>query len=56
LLTRLHNDANSIPARFTSIPQAVEIVETFLETKFEGGIIKMGKDKIALKIELLRGI
>jgi ribose 5-phosphate isomerase B len=27
----------SIPARFTSIPQAVEIVETFLETKFEGG-------------------
>jgi ribose 5-phosphate isomerase B len=31
VLTRLHNDANivSIPARFTSIPQAVEIVEAF---------------------------
>ncbi len=38
-LTRLHNDANilSLPARFTSIPQAVEIVETFLDTDFEGG-------------------
>jgi ribose 5-phosphate isomerase B len=38
VLTRLHNDANivSIPARFTSIPQAVEIVEAFL-TEFEGG-------------------
>ena len=38
-LARLHNDANiiSIPARFTSIPQAVEMVETFLSTDFEGG-------------------
>ncbi len=38
-LARLHNDANiiSIPARFTSIPQAVEMVETFLSTAFEGG-------------------
>jgi ribose 5-phosphate isomerase B len=38
-LARQHNDANiiSIPARFTSIPQAVEIVETFLNTEFEGG-------------------
>lgn len=38
-LTRLHNNANilSLPARFTSIPQAVEIVETFLDTDFEGG-------------------
>jgi ribose 5-phosphate isomerase B len=26
-----------IPARFTSIPQAVEIVEAFLATEFEGG-------------------
>jgi ribose 5-phosphate isomerase B len=39
VLIRLHNDANiiSIPARFTSIPQAVEMVETFLSTEFEGG-------------------
>jgi ribose 5-phosphate isomerase B len=38
-LTRLHNDANiiSIPARFTSIEQAVEMVDAFLNTAFEGG-------------------
>ncbi len=38
-LARQHNNANvvSIPARFTSIQQAVEIVETFLNTEFEGG-------------------
>lgn len=38
-LARQHNDANmiSIPARFTAIEQAVEIVKTFLETNFEGG-------------------
>ena len=37
-LSRQHNDANiiSIPARFTSIPQAVEMVDTFLNTAFEG--------------------
>ena len=38
-LTRLHNNANiiSIPARFTSLPQAIEMVRTFLNTEFEGG-------------------
>ena len=38
-LARQHNDANiiSIPARYTSIQQAVEMVTTFLDTKFEGG-------------------
>jgi ribose 5-phosphate isomerase B len=38
-LVRQHNDANilCIPARFTSIPQAVAMVETFLSTSFEGG-------------------
>ncbi len=38
-LSRQHNNANiiSIPARFTSIPQAVEMVDTFLNTAFEGG-------------------
>ncbi len=38
-LARQHNDANilSIPARFTASQQAVEMVDTFLETKFEGG-------------------
>lgn len=38
-LARQHNDANviSIPARFTAIEQAVEMVDTFLHTDFEGG-------------------
>jgi ribose 5-phosphate isomerase B len=38
VLARQHNDANiiSIPARFTSIPQALEMVQTFLNTDFEG--------------------
>jgi len=38
-LSRLHNDANvlSIPARFINKQEAIEIVETFLNTKFEGG-------------------
>ena len=38
-LARQHNNANvlGIPARFTSIPQALTMVETFLNTEFEGG-------------------
>ena len=38
-LVRLHNNANilGIPARFTSLPQALEMVKTFLNTEFEGG-------------------
>lgn len=38
-LARSHNNANilSIPARFVSIPQAIEMVKTFLDTPFEGG-------------------
>lgn len=38
-LARSHNNANvvSIPARFTAIEQAVEIVNIFLQTAFEGG-------------------
>ena len=48
-LARQHNDANiiSIPARFTSIPQAVEMVQTFLTTNFEGGRHANRVDKIA---------
>ena len=47
-LARQHNDANviSIPARFTSIQQAVEMVETFLNTDFEGGRHAIRVDKI----------
>jgi ribose 5-phosphate isomerase B len=38
-LSREHNNANviCIPARFTTIPQAVAMVETFLDTDFAGG-------------------
>ena len=38
-LIRRHNDANvlSLPARFLTNKQAIEIVKTFLETDFEGG-------------------
>ena len=47
-LTRLHNNANilCIPARFTSVEQAIEIVETFLTTEFEGGRHQIRVDKI----------
>lgn len=48
-LAREHNDANviSIPARYTSQPQAVAMVDTFLSTDFEGGRHQRRVDKIA---------
>jgi ribose 5-phosphate isomerase B len=48
-LARQHNDANiiSIPARFTSIPQAIEMVATFISTDFEGGRHATRVDKIS---------
>ena len=38
-LAREHNNANilSLPARFISITQALEMVRTFMDTPFEGG-------------------
>lgn len=38
-LARLHNDANvlSLPARFIDIKDAIECVDRFLKTEFEGG-------------------
>ncbi len=38
-LARQHNDANilSIPARFVSLEQALQFVEIFITTAFEGG-------------------
>lgn len=50
-LAREHNDANviSIPARYTSIEQAVEMVHTFLTTNFEGGRHDRRVHKIACK-------
>ena len=49
-LTRQHNNANiiCIPARYTSIPQALKMVDTFLNTEFEGGRHKNRIDKIPL--------
>ncbi len=48
-LARQHNDANviSIPARYTSEPQAVAMVDTFLSTDFEGGRHQNRVNKIA---------
>lgn len=48
-LIRQHNDANilCIPARFTSIPQAVKMVDVFLNTEFEGGRHQKRVDKIS---------
>ena len=47
-LTRQHNNANicCIPARFTALQQAIQIVDTFLTTKFEGGRHQNRVDKI----------
>ena len=38
-LTRQHNNANimCIPARYTAVQQAITMVDTFLNTEFEGG-------------------
>jgi ribose 5-phosphate isomerase B len=49
-LTRQHNNANilCIPARYTAIPQAIQMVETFLNTDFEGGRHQNRIDKIPL--------
>lgn len=50
-LARQHNNANiiSIPARFTTKQQAIEMVDTFLETPFEGGRHQSRVDKIPIK-------
>lgn len=47
-LIRQHNNANilCIPARYTAIPQALQMVETFLNTEFEGGRHQNRVDKI----------
>ena len=47
-LIRKHNDANvlSLPARFLTSEQAIHIVQTFLETDFEGGRHEIRVNKI----------
>ena len=48
-LARQHNNANilSLPARFISLPQAIQMVDTFLQTPFEGGRHENRVHKIA---------
>lgn len=50
-LAREHNDANilSIPARFVSEELATEMMETFINTEFEGGRHQRRVDKIPSK-------
>lgn len=47
-LARQHNNANilSIPARFTAQQQVIEMVDTFLNTPFEGGRHQTRVEKI----------
>ncbi|MBT7459260.1 MAG: RpiB/LacA/LacB family sugar-phosphate isomerase, partial [Flavobacteriaceae bacterium] len=47
-LARQHNDANivSLPARFISLEEAKEIVDSFLTTSFEGGRHQRRVEKI----------
>lgn len=49
-LARSHNDANicSLPARFVTSADALQIVDTFLSTPFEGGRHQRRVDKIPL--------
>ena len=49
-LLKLHNNANilCIPARFVSLEEALNFVETFLSTSFEGGRHQNRIDKIPL--------
>lgn len=48
-LARLHNNANvcTMPARFISYEKALEIVNVFLSTEFEGGRHQRRVDKIS---------
>lgn len=50
-LARQHNNANilGIPARFTALEQAIEMVDVFLKTPFEGGRHENRVKKIACK-------
>jgi ribose 5-phosphate isomerase B len=49
ILSRSHNDANAIaiPARFLKKEEAIEIINSFITTSFEGGRHRKRKDKIS---------
>lgn len=48
-LTRQHNNANviALPARFVALEYAIEMVDTFLSTDFEGGRHEKRVNKIS---------
>jgi ribose 5-phosphate isomerase B len=48
-LARAHNNANilCLPARFTTLPQCIEMLQTFMNTPFEGGRHENRVKKIA---------
>ena len=48
-LARLHNDANicTMPARFIIFEKAIDIIDVFLETNFEGGRHQKRVNKIS---------
>jgi len=50
-LARQHNDANilSLPARFITESEAIDIVNAYLEARFEGGRHQTRVDKMACK-------
>jgi ribose 5-phosphate isomerase B len=50
-LARLHNDANicALPGRFINKEQAIEIIDQFLNTPFEGGRHEIRINKIPLQ-------
>jgi len=50
-LSRTHNNANilSIPSRFVSLEEAIEIVKTFIKTDFEKGRHLLRINKIPIK-------
>ena len=53
-LSRQHNDANviCIPARYTALEQAKQMVQTFLNTNFERGRHATRVNKIPIEVNL----
>ncbi len=54
-LARQHNDANvlSLPARFITKEEAIEIIDTFFDSEYEGGRHQRRVEKIAIANETI---
>ncbi|WP_439182110.1 ribose 5-phosphate isomerase B [Carboxylicivirga taeanensis] len=50
-MARLHNDANicTVPGRYVTVEQAINIVDKFVNTRFEGGRHQKRIEKIPIK-------